>query len=520
MAHSSIMAKILFFNFDGTDNEPADAIQNKNFFGSIEDSSITNVLKIHLLLGGTLRNKTGNTSLKGGSRTFYYNGIGTYGNFFERKYNAGLAKESADVSTILRLARKDFRQYYDPEKIDYLVVVGFSRGAALARRFAAIIGDEVKTNSIIEAVFDTVASIGLPNLSNRERPTTEVVFEHGHTLPASVKAALHLVSLDDKRRAFQPTLMNRDERVTEVWFAGAHSDVGGGYYFDGLSDNALRFCLDWLEDQTYLGIRFGSSKTIAYDKVFAPDEKLRIGADDVQIDANPFGVNHQQDRQLVLKALTLTDRRCCVIQHDQVTTLKPTVHWSVAERINRDSDYRPRTLRNEAHEILYADQTLSEFVGYSDHKTKSRSRLMLPGEEGIETRIYAHLKYNHTGVFLEAGQFYSFEVVDGGKQKWRDGSIHAVNGAGWDRSSVKLGLTEVAIAAAEPFRRVTGQGVKWFSLCGCIGDDDSDAFLIGNKLARYSPDRSGEFCGFANDLDGYYGNNSGYLRLLIRKLEN
>jgi len=61
------MAKILFFNFDGTDNEPADAMQERNFLDTTEDNSITNILKFHLLLGGNLREKTGNTLLPGGS---------------------------------------------------------------------------------------------------------------------------------------------------------------------------------------------------------------------------------------------------------------------------------------------------------------------------------------------------------------------------------------------------------------------------------------------------------------------
>ena len=138
------MAKVLFFNFDGTDNEPADAMQDKNFLGVTEDSSITNILKFHLLLGGNLREKTGDTRLKNGSRSFYYNGIGTYGNFFERKYNSGLASESADVSTILRLARMDFDEHFvNKGGYDYVVVTGFSRGAALARRFASTINDRV-----------------------------------------------------------------------------------------------------------------------------------------------------------------------------------------------------------------------------------------------------------------------------------------------------------------------------------------------------------------------------------------
>ena len=325
------MAKVLFFNFDGTDNEPADAMQEKNFLGTTEDGSITNILKFHLLLGGNLQQKTGNTLLENGSRSFYYNGIGTYGNYFERKYNAGLASESADVSTIIRLARKDFTEHFVEEGgYDFVVVTGFSRGAALARRFASTINHRVSDKQIIiEAVFDTVAAIGLPNMSQKDRPTSDVVFEHGHTLPGNVLKALHLVSLDDKRKAFQPTLMNQDGRVREIWFPGAHSDVGGGYNFDGLSDNALRYLLDWFEDQQELGITFKSSRSVQYGDIFGDSEKLAIGPDDVQIDPNPFGVNHQQDRMPLIDRLTLTDRLCCVIKDDKVIereALKALIH--------------------------------------------------------------------------------------------------------------------------------------------------------------------------------------------------
>jgi len=70
---------------------------------------------------------------------------------------------------------------------------------------------------------------------------------------------------------------------------------------------------------------------------------------------------------------------------------------------------------------------------------------------------------------------------------------------------MKLGTTELAIGVVEPFRRVTAAKANWFTLCGCIGDDDSDAFVIGNKLDCHTPNQSGELCAFANDLDGYYG---------------
>lgn len=40
------------------------------------------------------------------------------------------------------------------------------------------------------------------------------------SLPANVKKAFHLVSLDDRREPFRPTLFNKDERVTEIWAPG------------------------------------------------------------------------------------------------------------------------------------------------------------------------------------------------------------------------------------------------------------------------------------------------------------
>ena len=45
---------------------------------------------------------------------------------------------------------------------------------------------------------------------------------------------------DDERYTFHPVLWNErgagdSERITQVWFAGMHSDVGGGYPDSGLS---------------------------------------------------------------------------------------------------------------------------------------------------------------------------------------------------------------------------------------------------------------------------------------------
>ena len=86
---------------------------------------------------------------------------------------------------------------------------------------------------ICQAIFETVAPIGLTNLSKSDRPDSEVIFEHRHTLTSTVKKALHMVALDDKRKAFQTILMNPHEHILGVWFSGACLDVGAGYYQDG-----------------------------------------------------------------------------------------------------------------------------------------------------------------------------------------------------------------------------------------------------------------------------------------------
>ncbi len=509
------MSKVLIFNFDGTDNEPEDAVQEVKKSGEIEDDGITNILKFHLLLGGDLKKSKDTLLDDNGSRSLYYTGVGTYGNYFERKINAGLALAKWDVATIINLAMEDFEKYYEGEGgFAKVVVTGFSRGAAIARRFAVLINDRVSPNSIIEGIFETVASIGLPNLSSSDRPKSNVVFENGCTLPNNVEKAIHLVSLDDKRRAFQPTLMNKDNRVLEVWFAGAHSDVGGGYFHDGLSDTSLRFFMDWFEELG-LGINLLTSKTIQYGNLVDEDAKYRIGADDVQVDPNSFGINHQQDRNILVAWTTLTNRRCCSVKEDRVKQAeKPLIHWSVAERISGDRNYRPKSLENLPHKILYPDGATKSFLGFSEHKQMYKRNFRIPdAANGIKTVVFAYKKFNHTGILFEKGKTYKIEVI--GSDRWNDGGIKQLDGKGWTRGDVKLGLKEIPIKAMEPFRRVTVKGAKWFTLCGSIGDDDEKAFVIGNRLAKYKATRSGEFCAFANDLDGYYGNNTGKLKIKV-----
>ncbi len=66
--------------------------------------------------------------------------------------------------------------------------------------------------------------------------------KHGSTLPRHITHARHAVALHEFRRDFQPVLWTQcgeGQSLEQPWFAGAHSDVGGSYERDQLSDIAL-----------------------------------------------------------------------------------------------------------------------------------------------------------------------------------------------------------------------------------------------------------------------------------------
>jgi Uncharacterized alpha/beta hydrolase domain (DUF2235) len=70
-----------------------------------------------------------------------------------------------------------------------------------------------------------------------------------YTLPGNVKESYHALSLDEKRGLYEaiewvrPTPTVRGQVIEEVWFAGAHGDVGGGYEE---SQSLSAFPLNWM----------------------------------------------------------------------------------------------------------------------------------------------------------------------------------------------------------------------------------------------------------------------------------
>jgi hypothetical protein len=84
-------------------------------------------------------------------------------------------------------------------------------------------------------VFDTVGALGVPLSSFRIANAERFAF-HNTELSSIVDVSLHAVAIDERRRPFEAALwqrpkFKRDERATveQVWFPGAHADIGGGY---------------------------------------------------------------------------------------------------------------------------------------------------------------------------------------------------------------------------------------------------------------------------------------------------
>jgi hypothetical protein len=91
-------------------------------------------------------------------------------------------------------------------------------------------------------LWDTVAAYGLP-VDEMARGVSQWIlplelpdrsFNH-----EKIDRACHALSLDDERTTFHPVLWNEDavpkEKLSQVWFSGVHSNVGGGYPDDSLA---------------------------------------------------------------------------------------------------------------------------------------------------------------------------------------------------------------------------------------------------------------------------------------------
>lgn len=219
---------------------------------------------------------------------YYDEGVGAQGSAWDRVFDGATGKGIDD--NILD-AYKFIVWNYEPG--DDIYLLGFSRGAYTARSLAGLIRKcgiikKNDLNLINEAyklyrekdhapdkevatkfradnshevtkikfigVWDTVGSLGIPlrwfQWYNKKRYTF-----YDTTLSSIVEHAYHALAIDERRGNFKPTLWTPSasppkgfvQTLEQRWFAGAHSNVGGGYPDYGLSDIALKWMMEKAE---------------------------------------------------------------------------------------------------------------------------------------------------------------------------------------------------------------------------------------------------------------------------------
>lgn len=266
---SLMMAKKILCSFDSTGN--GEILSNPKIRSNY---SYTNILRLHVLAGGSLDLEK-YTGVEGSDQIcLYVNGVG--GDSTSPK----LWTEINNVLGVLKFQIDSMKSKLEAvyEEGDKIYVTGFSRGSASARQFVANLennglqpangGKKVKKPPIeflgcFDTVSDQFASKDLKEIlidaTLGKITPSDCIGEVDGKLPSIVKKAVHGLSLDDNRftmsliglvEPFPPVFMDsKDERVHEAWFPGVHADVGGGETEHGLSDCAGVYLQEWLEHE-------------------------------------------------------------------------------------------------------------------------------------------------------------------------------------------------------------------------------------------------------------------------------
>lgn len=131
---------------------------------------------------------------------------------------------------------------------------GFTEVAEFKQRFAHQHEHGITPIHFI-GVWDTVSAVGFPIIWIKDIMNLiyQVSFPDNY-LGTNVRHAYQALSIDDKRKTFHPEMWDEgsdgegeNKRIHQVWFAGVHSNVGGGYPKQGMSLVALDWMMEYAE---------------------------------------------------------------------------------------------------------------------------------------------------------------------------------------------------------------------------------------------------------------------------------
>jgi len=259
--------------------------------------------------------------------------------------------------------------------------VGEQHDFQVAWHFGHVTGAQPITIDFI-GVWDTVASMIVPRWDRGIPIPTLQMLPYTRTNP-SVKVFRHAKALDERRRMFR---LNRwtepqsfvanpldknapavDQDIKQVWFAGVHADIGGGYPEEesGLSkfplnwmiDEAVKYGLD-INTRTRNHLALGQNDAGAREIFVKPDAQAKLHVSLTAawrpLELIPKRVKYQEwKRRLKLDGFYIPDgepRPFKLIDpytHAEIEDTVPLVHQSVFDRMDMMSDYRPMNLLPE-----------------------------------------------------------------------------------------------------------------------------------------------------------------------------
>ncbi len=234
-------------------------------------------------------------------------------------------------------------------------------------------------------VWDTVDAYGLP-IDELAKAWNLLIYPLSfpdYTLSTKVKKACHALSVDDERKTFHPVLWDEQNetdpaRIEQVWFPGAHSDVGGGYSRYTLS----LVTLDWM-----------ISKVEADNPTVGTPGLHLIPQRRDEFDKHSDWHGQQHDSRTMFGAYYRYSPRniqaLCTGSKNEVYIDKPKIHRSVMERIiGNVVPYAPTGLP-EQYEVVATGDNGDDAIQPCETPEESarRKELIKPVQRIIKLRV-------------------------------------------------------------------------------------------------------------------------------------
>jgi uncharacterized protein (DUF2235 family) len=236
-------------------------------------------------------------------------------------------------------------------------------------------------------VWDTVAAYGLP-IDEMTRGIDEWVWPlsmPNYALHPKVLRARHALSLDDERDTFHPLLWDEiaeenlvkegqvaSGRLQQVWFAGVHSNVGGGYADDSLSYVPLEWMMRESVEPVPQQHGQGGVTTQPGLRFLPPEQQeLRLPRPDdfgrLYDSRSGVGAYYRYQPRRIAARLETPDPHTLMMQDPNRKgkgfLKKVQVHESVFHRIRAGNDHYAPVVLPHQYDVVKSDRTVTDNSG-------------------------------------------------------------------------------------------------------------------------------------------------------------